>query len=80
MIYGRFGDQCRILRLATLEDVRKVEQRAIDVEDERHVANQNYVLCEYVDDGSQFVAHVARLRADGSIKEIQDAIDRTRSL
>lgn len=78
MIYGRFGTQVTILRLATLEDVEKLDGRKPDKQDREAVANTSYVVV--VDEGDEKkrerLYHQAFLRADRGSVEISEALER----
>lgn len=73
MIYGKFGDPLTIVRSAILEDVKRLADRKPDQQDRDALANGSYVVVRF-DDGAERVYHQAFLRADGGIKEIEEAI------
>lgn len=69
-IYGRWGDQVTILRLATVEDVYRSEGRGSDLADRVAVSQDAYLLVRHDDDGSESVTARCYLRADGGGAEI----------
>jgi len=76
MIYGRFGQPVRIVRMGTLDDVRKLDGRRPDKHDKQNVDAGGYVVCVDLDtpgDGEKLY-HLAYLRADGALPEIMDAV------
>lgn len=74
MIYGRFGVELTIERLAVLSDVKELDKRKPDKQDKEALANDAYVVVRFNDNGSLRLYHVAYLRADGGIKEINEAL------
>lgn len=75
MIYGRFGDPITIVRVATLEDVRKLEGRKPDKADLEAVRNGSYVVVRRTDDSAERLYHQAFMRADDGSREITAAIE-----
>jgi len=83
MIYGRWGDEVRIVRMGTLEDVRILDKRKPDAQDRKMVEQGSYVVVEYMKPGSiagmdnpkHALYHLAYLRADEGLKEIMEAIE-----
>lgn len=71
MIYGRFGDPVTILRAGTLEDVKTLDKRKPDKQDQENVANRGYVVIRQ-DDGKERLYHLAYLRADNGFAEIAE--------
>lgn len=74
MIYGRFGDPVTVLRLATLDDVKQLEQREPGKYDEEAIENESYVVVRQ-DDGKERLYHQAFMRADEGSREITAAIN-----
>lgn len=76
MIYGRFGQPVKIVRMGTLEDVKKLDRRRPDQHDRKNVAAGGYVVCIDLDtpDDGEKLYHLAFLRADGALPEIMDAV------
>lgn len=77
-IYGRCGQAVKIVRLATLADVTKLDYRKPDKHDRERVKFQMYVVVE--DDGIERLYDFVYLRADGGAKEIDKAIADLRAL
>jgi len=73
MIYGRFGEECEIVRKATLADVRKLDNRKPDAQDKEALKNGSYVVIRFPGDVERLY-HLAFLRADGGSLEISEAI------
>jgi len=73
MIYGRFGNPVTIKRRGTLDDVRKLDGRKPDKQDREALALGSYVVVEC--DGKERLYHLAFLRADGGIREIDAAME-----
>lgn len=84
-IYGRFGQTVELIRMATLDDVKRLEKRRPDKQDKAAVEAGSYVVCRTLsyNDGSEpkhdyskeeWISHLAFLRADGAIKEIIEVI------
>ena len=73
MIYGRFGDPVDIVRRGTLEDVKTLDKRRPDKHDRENVERGGYVVVRQ-DDGAEVLYHLAFLRADDGIAEIDAAI------
>lgn len=77
MIYSRFGGEVTIVRMATIEDVRSFENRKPDKEDRsRTVEGMRVIAARW--DGTEFLADVAYLKADGGWREIDAAIRKVR--
>ena len=76
MIYGRTGEPCTIVRLATLSDVELLELRKPDKQDRLAVECGAYVVVRFHDGkGSpERIYHQAFLRADGGSREISERI------
>lgn len=80
MIYGRFGDPCTIVRVATLDDIRKLDRREPDKQDREALANGSYVVVQFNDaqatgERAHVLYHQAFMRADGGSREITAAIE-----
>jgi len=73
-VYGRTGDVVTIKRLATIEDVEKLEGREVDTQDLEALENGSYVIVTQ-DDGSERMYHQAFLRATNGSVEIGQVID-----
>lgn len=76
MIYGRFGDEVKIKRVAVLADVQRLEGRKPDAQDRKAIADNAYVVAETA--GAERLYHLSYLRADDGINEIFSAIDATK--
>lgn len=74
-VYGRTGDVVTIMRLASLEDVEKLEDRPADTQDLEALENGSYVVVTQ-DDGFERLYHQAFLRATDGAAEIGAVIDR----
>jgi len=74
MIYGRFHNPLTIVRIGTLDDVRKLDKRRPDKQDRAAVAAGSYVVCRE-EDGEERLYHQAFMRADGGSREIGEALD-----
>lgn len=74
-IYGRTGQAVTILRVGTLEDVKKLDGRKPDKQDKHNVKYGGYVVA--LDDGKERLYHQAFLRADNGAVEIGRAIEAT---
>jgi hypothetical protein len=72
-IYGRSGDQVKVLRRGTLADVKEMDGRKPDSRDRQCVATGAYVVVEYAD-GATGLYHRAYLRADDGLVEIEAAL------
>ncbi len=72
-IYGRFGDKVKIVRIGTLEDVKKLDGRKPDKQDREAVKTGSYVVVEQ-DDGRKRLYHLAYIRADNGAREVSDVI------
>lgn len=73
MIYERFGNVVEIVAVGTLDDVRKLEGRKPDALDRAAVKSGSYVVVES-SEGRRWLYHLAHLRADDGLREIQQAI------
>lgn len=76
MIYGRFGEELEVVRLAVLDDVRALDGRKADKQDREAIANGSYVVCRDVESGEERLFHLAFMRADDGFREITQAIER----
>lgn len=74
MIYGRTGNEVKILRLAKLEDVPKLDNRKADKQDRERIKINYLVIVECF--AKERLYDLAFLRADGGIKEIADEVQR----
>lgn len=74
-VYGRTGDVVIIKRLASLEDIEKLEGRAPDAQDLEAMENGSYVVVTQ-DDGAERLYHQAFLRATNGSVEIGEVVDR----
>jgi hypothetical protein len=74
MIFGRFGDVVRILRMGTLQDIRKLDKRTPDKIDKAAIASGSYVVVRQ-DNGEERLYHLAFLRATDGSREISKAIE-----
>lgn len=74
MIYGRFGNPLKVLRMGTLDDVQKLDGRKPDKQDRAAIESGSYVVCSE-EDGTERLYHQAFIRADGGAREIGAAID-----
>lgn len=74
MIYGRFGEECKIVRMAKLADVQKLDGRKPDKQDRDAIKNKSYVVIRFPGD-SEKLYHQAFLRADRGALEIAEAIE-----
>jgi hypothetical protein len=73
VIYGRFGEEITIMRMAVLADVRRLEGRRPDKQDREAVKHGCYVVCRD-GDGLERLYHQAFMRADEGSVEIQRAL------
>lgn len=73
-IYGRSGEPVTIVRLGTLDDIKKLDGRKPDKTDRDAIANGSYLVVRFAD-GEEQVYHQAYLRADGAAQEIAAARD-----
>jgi hypothetical protein len=78
-IYGRFGHELTIERMATLADIKPLTGRKPDKIDRESLERGSYVVVVYKDDGKRDLYHLGYLRADGGWSEIQAAIDASTS-
>jgi hypothetical protein len=81
MIYGRFGDEIEIVRVAVLADVKRLDKRKPDKHDKQRVADGCYIVTrsKSADDpfgGDERLHDICYMRADGGFKEITEAIRR----
>jgi hypothetical protein len=74
-IYGRAGQEVTIVRVGTLDDVRKLDGRRPDKQDREAVENGSYVVTRDADSGQERLHHLAFLRADGGSREVTEAIE-----
>lgn len=74
MIYGRTGNEVKILRRGTLDDVTKLDGRKPDKQDREAIKLDAYFVVECF--GQERLYHLAFIRADGGAKEIDDEIER----
>jgi hypothetical protein len=74
MIYGRFGQPVQIKRVARINDIKRLENRAPDERDRTALALGSYVVV--TDNEKERLYHIAYLRADGGSLEIDAAIRR----
>jgi hypothetical protein len=77
MIYGRTGNEVKILRMGTIADVKALDHRKADAQDRDAVKAGAYVvvLCF----GELRLYHLAFLRADDGVKEIDAAIAKVKT-
>jgi hypothetical protein len=75
MIYGRFGNQVRVLRYATTDDVKKLDGRKPDKQDREAIKSGSYVVVADADSGKERLYHQAFLRADRGSVEITEALE-----
>ncbi len=79
MIYGRFGNKVEIVRVGTLDDVRKLDKRKPDRQDRDAIEVGSYVVTRSLDSEDKSdklrLHHVAYLKADGGWKEIHARIE-----
>jgi hypothetical protein len=75
MIYGRFGDSLTLVRKAVLADVKALDGRSPDAKDRQNLANGAYVVARAEDNGKEYLYHLAYLRADNGLAEIEDALN-----
>ena len=80
-IYGRFGVEIIIKRRAVLGDVQKLDNRKPDKQDREAIKAGSYWVVDFVGtkdrDGRDRLYHLAYLRADGGIAEIDAACKAT---
>ena len=74
-IYGRCGQEVKILRKAVLADVQKLDNRKPDKQDRERLKAGCLVVVE--DAGTQRLYDYVYLRADGACQEIDKAIAET---
>jgi hypothetical protein len=72
-IYGRCGQEVKILRMAALADVKKLDNRKADKHDKERIKLGMYIVVE--DDGKERLYDYCYLRADGACHEIDKAIE-----
>ena len=78
MIYGRFGDEVKILRTAVLADVERLDGRKPDKHDRDAIKGGCYVVVKsanHREDQKERLYAQAFLRADGGSREIGEAIE-----
>lgn len=73
MIYSRFHEPVRKLRVATIPDVRRLAKRQHDEADVRDIREETLLVAVYKD-GTEDLVHIAFLRADGGAEEIARAL------
>jgi hypothetical protein len=76
MIYGRTGNEVKILRMGTLDDVKALDHRKVDAQDREAVKAGSYVVVLCFNELRLY--HLAFLRADDGVKEIDAAIERVK--
>lgn len=76
-IYGRFGDKLTIVRHAVLSDVERLTARPPDLQDRNAIEQGFYVVIAYAADGQEDLYSMAFLRAEGGLREIEEAIEAT---
>lgn len=74
-IYGRFGHELTIERMAVLADIKPLTGRKPDKIDKQSIENGSYVVVVHKDDGKRDLYHLGYLRADGGFAEISKAIE-----
>jgi hypothetical protein len=74
MIYGRFGNVVTILRKAVLSDVKTLDKRTPDKQDRDAIKQGSYVVVQDNNTKEPRLYHLAYLRADDGIREIDAAI------
>ena len=74
MVYGRFGNRVTIQRMATIDDVKKLDGRKPDKQDRDALKNHSYVVVSE-EDGRLRLYHQAFLRADDGAREIGAIVD-----
>lgn len=72
-IRARFGDPIEFVRIATIDDVKAFEGRKPDKQDRERIAETYFVVARYLDNGKEFLADVAFLRATDGWTEIDRA-------
>lgn len=77
-IYGRFGHELTIERVATLADIKPLTGRKPDKLDREALSRDSYVIVVHKDDGMRDLYHLGYLRADGGWPEISAAIEATK--
>lgn len=75
MIYGRFGDELTLVRRGTLADVQNLDGRTPDDRDRQNIEHGVYVVARANDNGKEYLYHLAYLRADDGIAEIETALN-----
>jgi hypothetical protein len=71
VIHSRFGGVVTLVRFATIGDVKTFERRKADKEDKLRTEGGWRFIARY-EDGTEFLADVAYLRADEGLREILD--------
>jgi hypothetical protein len=74
-IYGRFGDALTIVRRAVEADVQKFNGQKADDRDRQALANDQYFIVKYADNGKEDLYHIGYLKADNGAQEIMAAIE-----
>jgi hypothetical protein len=72
VIYGRGGQPVTIVRVATINDVKALDNRKPDKRDREAIRCGSYVVV--LDDQVERLYHLGFLEADGGSLEIGDAI------
>lgn len=75
MIYGRFGDEVKLLRMGTLADVKILDGRTPDKIDKAAIESKSYVVVVQ-NNGEERLYHLAFLRASNGSPEISAAIEK----
>lgn len=78
MIYGRFGQEVEVVRVAILVDVKRLDHRKPDKADRDAIRNGFYVVIRLLEDKKEQLYHKGLLRADGGLREIDEAITRAK--
>jgi hypothetical protein len=73
MIYGRWGQEVRVIRYAVLSDVARLDKRKPDKDDREALKNKSYVVVS--DSGTERLYHLAFLRATDGLSEILAALE-----
>jgi hypothetical protein len=73
-IYGRFGDEVKIVRMGTLDDIRRLDGRKPDKHDREALRSKSYVVVRH-GDGKEQLYHQAFLLADEGSREISRAVE-----
>jgi len=76
MIYGRGGDPVTIVRVATIGDVKTLDNRKPDKADREAIRCSSYMVVLLY--GVERLYHIGFLKADGGSREISAAIEALR--